>query len=79
MHDLTPAFFMHDDDDEDYDDVDQLFSHLETIEPPSDMVARIMNVVSKMPSPEEMLNRQQQSFHTNDGGLIADETDREPS
>lgn len=79
MQNLTPIFF-NDDDDENgnYDDVDQLFSHLESFEPPADMVARIMNVVSQLPSPLELQSKRQRSSLASDG-LVVDETDREPS
>ena len=33
----------------DYSDVDTLFSQLETIKPPVDMVERVMNAVSRLP------------------------------
>lgn len=32
-------------------ELDELFSHLEQIAPPTDMVARIMNMVSRQPLP----------------------------
>ena len=34
-----------------YSDVDALFSQLETVKPPVDMVERIMNAVSRLPLP----------------------------
>lgn len=36
---------------ENYSDVDALFSQLETIKPPADMVERVMNAVSRLPLP----------------------------
>lgn len=36
---------------ENYSDVDTLFSQLETIKPPADMVERVMNAVSRLPLP----------------------------
>jgi hypothetical protein len=36
---------------DDYSDVDTLFSQLETIKPPVDMVERVMNAVSRLPLP----------------------------
>jgi len=34
-----------------YSDVDALFSQLETIKPPAEMVERVMNAVSRLPLP----------------------------
>ncbi|BCL84447.1 hypothetical protein ccbrp13_69120 [Ktedonobacteria bacterium brp13] len=80
MQDITPIFFDDDNDanDDNYDDVDQLFNKLETFQPPVDMVARIMNAVSQMPSPLEMQRQQQRSFLAM-GGLIAHKDDLDPS
>lgn len=80
MQDITPIFFDDDNNanDDNYDDVDQLFNKLETFQPPVDMVARIMNAVSQMPSPLEMQRQQQRSF-LDMGGLIVHKDDLDPS
>lgn len=75
MQNLSPVFF-HDDDD-DFDDIDKIFSKLETFEPPPDMVARIMGAVSKLPSPQELLRQQQQGLNID--GLVVRHDEKDPS
>lgn len=76
MQNLSPVFF-NDNDADKYEDVDKLFSKLEQYEPPSDMVARIMNIVSKLPPPQQ-LQRQSSVFPELDG-LIVRNDEKEPS
>jgi len=78
MQNTLPVFF-HDDDDENgqFEDIDNLFSQLESFEPPSDMVARIMDVVSKLPSPHHL--QQQSSLFPELEGLIVRQDKKDPS
>ena len=75
MQNLSPVFF-HDDDD-DFDDIDKIFSKLETFEPPADMVSRIMGAVSKLPSPQELWRQQQQWLDMD--GLVVRHDDKGPT
>jgi hypothetical protein len=43
-------------DDDNYSDVDALFAQLEVIEPPSDMVERVMDAVMHLPRSEDDTN-----------------------
>lgn len=43
-------------DNDDYSDVDALFAQLEVIEPPSDMVERVMDAVTHLPQSEDDTN-----------------------
>ena len=75
MQNISAALF-HDDTDE-YEDVDKLFSNLEPFEPPADMVSRIMNIVSKLPPPQQ-IQRGSQVFPEAEG-LVVRHDDKEPS
>jgi hypothetical protein len=76
MQNIPPAFF-HDDDADEYEDVDKLFSKLEPFEPPVDMVMRIMNVVAQLPPPQQI--EQSADIFSGFGGLIIRHDDKEPS
>jgi hypothetical protein len=62
-----------------YEDVDKLFSKLEMINPPPDMVARIMGAVAKLPSPQQLQKLQKQGALTDLDGMTVWYDDKEPS
>ncbi len=65
-----------DDGDQDsFDDLDVLFEHLESFEPPVDMVERIMDAVSKLPLPQ----MQPVASSFDQGGLMVRHEDKLPS
>ncbi|HTI13712.1 MAG TPA: hypothetical protein VL461_03950 [Dictyobacter sp.] len=56
MRNVSPIFFAGDDFADDdiengsFDDIDHIFGHLEQFDPPANMVQRIMDAVSTLPS-----------------------------
>ena len=48
-------------DSEEYNDIDALFSQLEVVKPPSDMVERIMNAVAQLPLPAERADESEEN------------------
>ena len=79
MQDVPPALFNSDDETDTFEDIDKLFSKLEPIMPPPDMVARIMGAVSKLPSPQQLQKLQKQGALTNQDGMVVWYDDKEPS
>lgn len=62
-----------------FEDVDKLFSKLEPISPPADMVARIMGAVAKLPSPQQLQKLQKQGALTDQDGMTVWYEDKDPS
>ncbi|GCE28688.1 hypothetical protein KDA_41720 [Dictyobacter alpinus] len=82
MQNVSPFNFIEDDDfdeDDEFADVDRVFSQLEQFNPPADMVARIMGAVSKLPSPRQLQEMQVVSSFGDEEGIIVRYPGREPS
>ncbi len=72
MQDVSPIRF-DDDDQGSFNDLDALFDQLECFEPPTDMVERIMDAVTKLPPhlfPQDSFDRE---------GLIVQHNNKQPS
>ncbi len=72
---MQNVFSIHSDDDDQgsFDDLDALFEQLKRFEPPTDMVERIMNAVTKLPPhlfSQDSLDRE---------GLIVQHDNKQPS
>lgn len=79
MQNVPSALFNSEDETDTFEDIDNLFSKLEPIAPPPDMVARIMGVVSKLPSPQQLQKLQKQGALTDQDGMIVWYDNKEPS
>jgi hypothetical protein len=79
MQNASPQPIDAKDENDTFEDVDKLFSKLETINPPADMVARIMGAVAKLPSPQQLQKLQKQGALTNQDGMTVWYNDKEPS
>lgn len=79
MQNVSPVRFQGDDNDDNFEDVDRLFSKLEHFDPPADMVARIMGAVSKLPPYPQMQKLQSETSFKDQGGMIIRHDDKDPS
>jgi hypothetical protein len=79
MQNIPPALFNSKDETDTFEDVDNLFSKLEPIAPPPDMVARIMGAVSKLPSPQQLQKLHQQGALSQQDGMTVWYDNKEPS
>ncbi len=73
MKDATRTFLAHNGKAD--DEIDELFSKLEQIEPPTDIVARIMGAVSQLPLPQTSSTTPEHKVD----GLIVNKCDKQPS
>lgn len=79
MQNVSPFSFNADDDTDNFEDIDRIFSRLQHFNPPADMVARIMGAVAKLPSPQQLQKLQQETSLTDQDGMIVWYDDKEPS
>ncbi|GCE07003.1 hypothetical protein [Dictyobacter aurantiacus] len=79
MQNVSPVRFQDDDENDNFADIDRLFSKLEHFDPPADMVSRIMGAVNKLP-PYPLMEKllREQSFPLEEG-MIVRHDDKDPS
>ncbi|GLV60374.1 hypothetical protein KDH_71940 [Dictyobacter sp. S3.2.2.5] len=79
MQNVSPVRFQDDDENDNFADIDRLFSKLEHFDPPADMVSRIMGAVSKLPPYPQMQELQREHPFPDAEGIIVRHDDKEPS
>lgn len=79
MQNVSPVRFQSDDDNDNFADIDRLFSKLEHFDPPADMVARIMGTVSKLPPYPQLQKLQRETTYSDEEGIIIRHDDKDPS
>lgn len=79
MQNVSPVQFQSDDDNDNFADIDRLFSKLEHFDPPANMVSRIMGAVAKLPAYPQMQKLQSENSFADEPGMIVRHDNKEPS
>jgi hypothetical protein len=69
MQDEEPSAFGEEWEEDEFDDVDALFSKLESFEPPEELVQQIMDAVSKLPPLSQLQHNDTNSIIWHDQNL----------